>query len=254
MLTGPLPQDPSAYESLERRRLKFTELGNTLELYAPRVQPDSRSAVLAQAAEAYRDAGDETDELRVTRPLVLAQDAGLRDRFLDLLLRHDRAALIALAGTPDQSLADAAANYAVAHGTEAQALGAVAARSRNLQPVWRPAMASLVETNFASATIAANTSNFTQSLASDAIIANRLAARADPAKQLTGELWFYYASRFGIFLATVPKAAPLPDAEDFLPAESRTRALRAGGVSASGAQLRGRREPRGFDHRVSPRA
>ena len=207
---------------MERRRLDFGTLAQTLEAFATRIPASGRSGVLSEAAQAYRDAGDETNEIRVTRPLVLAQDAGLRERLFDLLLRHDRASLVALAGSRDDALADAAANYVLAHATQAQALAAVAARSRGLPAVWRPATASLVLTNFVSATSSpapAMVANFTQSLNSDATIAARLARPANTANQLTGDLWFYYAKRFGTFLATVPKAQALPDSEDFLSAE-----------------------------------
>jgi tetratricopeptide (TPR) repeat protein len=130
--------------------------------------------------------------------------------------------LIALAASEDGSLADAAANYAVAHMTQAQALAAVSARSRGLEPVWRPAISSLVLTNFASSTTAptaANLASFTQPLNTNASIAARLAKPANTSTQLTGDNWFYYAKRFGIFLATVLHAPALPDASDFLDAE-----------------------------------
>ena len=216
------PPDDSAYVLLERRRLAFGELAQTLEAFAARVAPSARTAILQQTAQAYRDAGDETNELRVTRPLVLAQDAGLRDRFLDLLLRHDRAALAALAGSKDETLADAAANYAVAHATQTQALSAIGARARTLPAVWGPATGSLVATNFASASSTSASAMlpfFAQSLRYDDTIATRLAHHADANQQLTGDVWFYNASRFGLFLATVPKAATMPAADDFLSAE-----------------------------------
>jgi tetratricopeptide (TPR) repeat protein len=222
MVNIPDQDNLSAYAMLERRRLAFAELAQTDEAYAARLRPEMRAGPLADAAQAWRDAGDETNEMRVTRPLVLAQNTALRDRYFDLLLRHDRAALIALAANKDTSLADAAANYAAAHATQAQALSAIAQRGRGLEAVWRPAMASLVLTNFASpgtTTAVATSVNFTQSLNSDATIGARIGTHADPSKQLTGDLWFYYAGRFGVFLNTVPKAASLADAEDYLPAE-----------------------------------
>jgi tetratricopeptide (TPR) repeat protein len=214
--------DSSAYEALERRRLDFAALAQTLEAYAARVPATARPAILDQAAQAYREAGDEKNELRLTRPLVLAQQNGLRDRLFDLLLRLDRPGLIALAASRDDALADAAANYAVAHMTQAQALAAIDARSRGLDPVWRPAVSSLVLTNFATSTVAPTASNlasFTQPLNTDASIAARLAKPANTSTQLTGDNWFHYAKRFGIFLATVPHAPALPDAADYLDAE-----------------------------------
>ena len=222
LLNAALPQDPNPYQNLERRRLKFTELANTLEVYASRVLPVGRNGVLRTAAEAYRDAGDETNEIRLTRPLVLARDTSLLDRYLDLLLRRDRATLVALAGNSNDAIADAAANYAVAHATQTQALTAISNRARKLPAVWAPATASLVVTNFASpttSTASASLPYFAQSLRYDDTIAARLTKPFNPDRELTGDYWFSYASRFGVFLATVPKATALPDSEDFLAAE-----------------------------------
>ncbi len=208
------------YSALERRRLAFADLAQTLEAYAPLVPPAQAAAIREQAAKAYRDAGDTADEMRVERALILRTNNDLRDRYFDLLLRHDRAALTALAGNKNNSLADAAVNYTVAHATEAQALTAVARRGQALPAVWRPASASLVETYFATpTTIPTSLDDFTQPLAANVTIGARIGVPANPARQLTGDTYFYYANRFGIFLATVSKASSLPDAEDFLPAE-----------------------------------
>lgn len=224
LLNAALPQDASAYEALERRRLKQSELGNTLEIFATRLTSSEREAVIANAAQAYRDAGDEINEMRMTRPLALSpgRDTSFQDRYLDLLLRHDRAALVALAANSDDTLADAAANYAVAHATQAQALAAIGNRARKLPSVWGPATASLVLTSFATPTTTAAVTTlpyFTQSLRFDDTIGTRLARPFNPSRELTGDFWFFYASRFGIFLATVPKAPVLPESEDFLRAE-----------------------------------
>ncbi len=227
ILTGSLrdaPAQAAAYTTLQQSRLAYPELAQTLEAYAARLRgPRNPSvAVLEQAAQAWRDAGDETNELRLRRSLALRTDTIQRDRYFDLLLRRDRPALAALAGN-NGSLGDDGVNYILAHMDQGAALAAVAARGRSLPPIWRPASASLVLTYFASAKSPGAPADFAQSLAFDASIADRLATHADPARQLTGDLWFYYASRFGIYLDTVPRTAPppapLPDPEDFLPAE-----------------------------------
>jgi len=209
------------YVSLEQSRLQYPSLARALEAYAGRLSVERRRPVLTQAAQAYRDAGDTANEVRLTRTLVIDGESQLRDRYFALLLRRDPAALTALTASSDFSLADAALNYSVEHGSEAQALAAVASRGKSLDPVWRPASASLVETYFASKTASSvNLADFNQSLAAESTIADRLASPAVPSRQLTGDAFFYYASRYGIFLTTVRGAAqPLPAAEDFLPAE-----------------------------------
>jgi tetratricopeptide (TPR) repeat protein len=208
------------YTRLQQRRLDFTALGNALEAYALLLRNDEKTPIREQAARAYRDGGDLADETRLDRSLTLADNTDLRDRYFDLLLKHDRSALIALAGNHNTTLADAALNYTLAHATQQQALAAVARRAQTLPPVWRPASASLVETWFASPkSNAAVATDFTQALASNQTIADRLATLADPKRQLTGDTFFYYASRFGIYLATLPASEANPPAEDFLPAE-----------------------------------
>ena len=220
LLTGSLPAaNVEAYTKLERQRLQFSELAQTLEKYAARLKPDARKAPLGTAAGAYRDAGDLTGEARVSRELVAAGDTGVQDRYLDLLLHHDPAALLSLAAGKEKTLAEAAVNFAIAHGNETQALAAVRARGAALPAVWRPAVASLVQTYFSSGeTRAADIADFTGPLAASATVAERVAARPDPANHIAGDEYFFYSSRFGIFLATVPKASGLPDSEDFLPA------------------------------------
>jgi cellulose synthase operon protein C len=209
------------YVSLQQRRLQFSSLAHDLEAYAARLLAARSNSVLTQAAQAFRDAGDTANETRLTRTLVLDGDSQFRSRYFDLLLRNDPAALTALASSSDISLADAALNYTVARGSEAQALAAVASRGHALNPVWRPASASLVQTYFAGpASGPANLADFNQALAANSTIAARLAAAADPSRQLTGDNFFYYASRYGIFLSTVHDSAQtVPNAEDFLPAE-----------------------------------
>ena len=208
------------FAGLERSRLQNAELAQALELYAARLRtPAARTAALKQAAQAWHDSGDEAAELRLDRTLATRDDAAERDRFFDLLLRHDPAALAALAASSHESLADSAANYAVTHADQATALAAVTYRARALPAVWLPATASLVRTYFADARTPANTADFARVLNADATIAERLAKPADLAQQLAGHNWFYYGSRYGIYLATVTRGGQTPDPEDFLPAE-----------------------------------
>jgi hypothetical protein len=222
LLSGGLANsEAGSYATLEQHRLQFSELAHTLETYAARLLPQRRDPVLMQAAQAFRDAGDTANEVRLARSLVLRNNTQLRVRYFDLLLRRDPTALTELAANRNVQLADAALNFTVAHASEAEAQAAVANRGQSLNPIWRPASASLVQTYFAGPLSSpVHLADFNQALAANSSIADRLAAAADPKRQLTGDTFFYYASRFGIFLATVVDSAQaLPDAEGFLPAE-----------------------------------
>ena len=212
-------EDVSTFVSLEQHRLAFAELAQTLEAYAVHADEGDRPSLRTQAAQAWHDAGDAANELRLQRSLVLADDSANRDRFLDLLLRRDPQALTALASNTDTSLAEAAANYAIEHGSEAQALAAVDAHAKSLPAVWRPASRALVGLYFAGPDSSQDTTfaGFQAALVPNATVAQRLATKPDPSRQLTGDNWFFYASRFGIFV-TLAKLAQV-DAEDFLPAQ-----------------------------------
>jgi hypothetical protein len=227
LVNAPDASTLAAYTTLERQRLQFAELGHTLEAYAQHVKPEERAGIRRTAAESYRDAGDAADELRLTRSLALAGDPTLRDRFFDLLLRHNPAALSALVSGSDATLADAAINYTLAHGDEAQTLGAVDARAQALPPVWRPASLALTGVYFAgspsaAAHVAPTLTAFEDALGNERTIAERIAQPANPTHQLVGAVWFPYAASYGIFLQRVQAAASTtnaPLAEDFLPAE-----------------------------------
>ncbi len=221
LLTGALNAQGNnlfAYTSLQQSRLAYRELAQTLEAYAARLQPKLRSSILQQAAEAYRDAGDDTEELRVTRPLALANDAGVRDRFLYLLLHNDRAALTALAAIGNDTLADAAVNYTVAHADQQTALAAAAQRARALPAVWRPATVAMLRTYFADGATPPVIDEFVQALDPEATIAMRVARPVNRDRRLSGDLWFYYAARFGEYLATSAGTSSGLASEDFLPA------------------------------------
>jgi cytochrome c-type biogenesis protein CcmH/NrfG len=213
--------DVQSYVALQSHRLQFDDLGSTLEAYSLRLRPKLRLPVQTQAAQAYRDAGDIANETRLDRSLVLGNVTQLRERLFYLLLHHSTDALLATAANKDAGLADAALNYIVAHGTEAQALAAVTRRGQSLEPIWTPASASLVHTYFAGpSTSPAALNDFNNALGIETTIAARLASPADPKQQLTGDLFFYYASRFGIYLATASGGnGPHRDAEDLLSAE-----------------------------------
>src|SRR5258708_31712553 len=75
-----------AYVQLERSRMEFAELAQTMEACAPLLKPALRRTARVAEVQAYRDAGDEAAELRVLRRIGLEQgnDANLRERSLQL--------------------------------------------------------------------------------------------------------------------------------------------------------------------------
>jgi Flp pilus assembly protein TadD len=196
---------------LQTSRLRFAELAAELERFADsgaRVASDAR----VSSAEAYRKAGDPTGELRVSAKIrVTSLPEPLLRRYFELLLERDPQRLVALAGAGDARIRDAAANFAVGHGTFDQAMAAVRARGQGLPPVWTHAYSALVGFHFARFD-ASTTAAFTTALGAGTV-AERLKP-VDRTLQLAGDTWFGYGSRFGEYLTF----AKQPGAADYLPA------------------------------------
>ncbi len=204
------------YSALERARLLFTELGQTFETLLRRLPASSpaRPDAVQQADEAYRASGDFRAEIRVLRPENRKNGDILRDRYLDLLLHHDPAALVAFAGAANESLADQAANVALAGGSPSVALAAIKARGQALAPVWGSSYSALAGL-YLRDTGAGTGAAFEQALRLEATVGDRVGARPDLNGQLTGATWFYDAARYGQWRTLTPSA----DAEEVLAAD-----------------------------------
>jgi hypothetical protein len=92
------------------------------------------------------------------------------------------------------------------------ALRVVAARGRNLPPVWTRAYSGLVGLHFGRQ--ATEVDGAFQAALGTGTIGERLAAPLDRDQQLAGDIWFYYGSRYGEYLSLSDTAA----AENYLPA------------------------------------
>jgi Tfp pilus assembly protein PilF len=211
----------SKLEDLQLRRLKLKELGQQLEHIAEVRLPGQRyngTGYLSKAEEIYRLAGSEEDEFRV---LTIARPSKeQQERYYELLLARDPQRLLQYANN-SKTLADDKANFVVAHADGKLALAAVEARSALEPPVWRPAYTALVGLYFSNPSPQIQNA-FTAALG-DATIGERLTKPANRKQTLAGDVWFYYASRYGEYLGTVKKT----DAEDFLPAELEHTPTRA---------------------------
>jgi predicted Zn-dependent protease len=203
----------SRFVELQRQRAKFAELGPQLETFAPRIRPQQRSTVLLAAAEAYRSAGDSDNELRVlsTLPPNYLGDE-VQKRFFALLLVNNPQRLVqeACAWTP---FGQKAADFAIANGSADLAHQVVAQRSRPRPPVWGKSYTALVGLYFAEPGPSINAA-FLDALG-EQTIGNRIGKPVSRDNQLAGDIWYYYGSRYGEYLADMKQGAP----EDFLPAE-----------------------------------
>jgi tetratricopeptide (TPR) repeat protein len=199
---------------LQRRRGRFAELGPQMEQFAAVVMSIQRAGPLIAAADAYRSAGDEANELRVLSSLFSMNDLDTtrQERFFQLLLARQPQELVRIASMWPAASGEAAANYAVAHGSAALSHTVVERRGKARPPVWGKAYNALVGLYFSEPTPEIDKA-FLATLG-DAPIGVRLAKPVDRAQQLAGNTWFYYGSRYGEYLGTEKLGNP----EDFLPA------------------------------------
>ncbi len=200
------------FVEVQRRRLKFAELGGQLEQFAPRIEPQQRYAVWVAAQQAYQSAGNPEGELRAFAAMPFG--TGGRDQqtrlFQLLLTRHPDKMLQSASNwnSPGQDAAD----FLVANADAAQAHALVSSRGRTRTPVWAKSYNALIGLYFAERTPEVN-SAFLSALGDDSI-AGRLAKPVDRAQQLAGNIWFYYGSRYGEYADASKQGNP----EDFIPA------------------------------------
>jgi len=198
---------------LQRRRGRFAELGPQLEQYAGAVPSRVRYAPLLEAADAYRAAGDQQNELRLLTSISAYNlDDSHLQRFFQLLLEQRPQDLVAIAATWSHPAGEKAASYMVANGGAIWARAAVLARGRTRPAVWTKSYVALTGLYYAEPT--ADVNNAFLGALGDETIADRLAKPVDRAQQLAGNTWFYYGSRYGEYLGTTKLGNP----EDFLPA------------------------------------
>jgi len=198
---------------LQRHRGRFAELGGQMEQFAAAIPWNGRVYPLLAAADAYRSAGDDQNELRVLSVAfsVDSFDPNRQERFFHLLLEKQPEELVRIASAWNTT-GERAADYAVLHGSPALSHAVVQARGRDRAPVWNKSYNALVGLYFAETTPEVNNS-FLAALGDDPI-ALRLAKPVDRDQRLAGNTWFYYGSRYGEYLGT----AKFGRAEDFLPA------------------------------------
>jgi Flp pilus assembly protein TadD len=201
---------------LERRRVQLEGAGAKIETLAASTEPRYRQPILRSAAEVYRTLGDANAELRIMDQLAVSGGVDL-PRYYELLLAARPQSLVARTTGPAnarKTLADSAAQYLVANGKPDRAFAGVASRSAGLPPVWKKAYTGLTGLYLREYTPQVR-EGFAGVLGGDATIGERIAHPADRNEQLAGELWFYYASRFGEYLDEENDA----QAESYLEAE-----------------------------------
>jgi Flp pilus assembly protein TadD len=201
-----LSADVTKYQrliDLETRCMRFVELARFLEDYV-KTHPssDARDRLIGATAEAWHASGDVQNERR-----FLADYGGNFSRYLELLAKFDPARLVTLA-----KLQRSAVEQAIATGPASLAYQAVAAHGQSHPPVWTKAYTALV--GLYDLDRDARVDAAFRGALDSATIGQRLAKPADRDRELAGDVWFYYGSRYGEYLAGTHQGDP----EDYLPA------------------------------------
>lgn len=194
------------YISRQSQRGLYESLSRELETNANTLQ---------QAATAARSEGDTAAEIRIyDRMRQLGQLSGQsQERYLALLVANDPARLTSLASSGSDALRNGAAQAAIAGANEPAAMGVLRARATGLPPVWQSALSALTGVYFDDKSPSVNQA-FLAAL-HPGTIGERLAVRPDPNQALVGAVWYYYAARYGEYLARLDDRA----AADYLPAQ-----------------------------------
>lgn len=202
---------------LQRRRVQLDGVGAKIEALAASTDAKHRQPILRSAAEVYRTQGDTAAELRVMDQLAVSGGVDL-PRYYQLLLTARPQTLIARAaaskGDARKNSADSAAQYLVANAQPDQVFAGISARSTGLPLVWKKAYTGLAGLYLREHTPRVR-AGFADTLGNDATIGERIGHPVDRNQQMAGEIWFYYASRFGEYL----DADNDPLSESYLEAE-----------------------------------
>ena len=202
------------FVDLQRRRGRFAELGSQMEQLAKASSATQRMSPLSAGADAYRSAGDESGELRVLATMFAMHglDSTRQPRLFQLLLARQPQELLRIGSDWRNSSGESAANYVLAHGSAQLAHAVVQARGQARPVVWNKVYDALVGLYFSEANPSVQHA-FISALGDDTIGA-RLSQPADRTRQLAGNIWFYYGSRYGEYLGKTKLGVP----EEFLPA------------------------------------
>ena len=200
--------------ALQERRGRFTEFASQMEQLAAAVKPQYRDTPLLSAAQAYRSAGNEQDELRIlTSVSVNYLTQPDLQRYFQLLLKRQPQDLVRLANGWGNPVALKAADYLLANGDTALVHAMLEARGSSQAPVWTKAYTGLSGLYLAEKSPDIN--NAFLGTLGDQTIAERLAKPVDRSQQLAGKTWFYYGTSYGEYLGLTKQGNP----EDYLPSQ-----------------------------------
>lgn len=183
--------------SLQSRRQQFTELGRQIEAFH-RVSPnnDEKTGLLHRARAAYFSGGDDAGELRMLNTLQAAGALGEEQLERLLALNSRRApATVSPRQAQDSAFMDALANHAIRTGKAPIVAQAI---SNRRSPLWQNAARAISGLHLGENTPAVRKA-FMDALGPERI-GDKLALAGNRDVTLAGDVWFYYAGRYGAWL------------------------------------------------------
>ena len=195
---------------LQTDRMQLDGVGEKMEQLAEGVSPRNRASIWALAANFYRSTGDRAGELRMLEKIasVSSWGAGDSSRYYELLLSARPQTLLSHAQRNDVT------QYVIQNGTGDQAFAAIDTRSGRMPAVWKSAYTGLTGLYLRDHRPAVRHS-FDDALAPDRTIGDRIDHPTDRDRELAGDQWFYYSSRYGEYLDELKDSS----AESFLEAQ-----------------------------------
>jgi len=186
---------------LQRQRVQLDGVGAKLEALAVK-RPRNRRSILQSAAGIYRTLGDDANELRILDTLAASGWVNDTPRYYQLVLATRSQELLRRAAGnmgAQRDSRDNVAQFLVANAKPELVLSGITARSSGMAPVWKKAYTGLTGLYLRVHSQQVH-EGFDGALGGEQTIGERIAHPADRDKQLAGETWFYYGSRYGEYL------------------------------------------------------
>ncbi len=202
-------------QQLQTSRLEYEPLGRELETLARSAREETRREPLLQAAvEAYSKAGDNAAQLRIASFLRGNNRVMAPARYAQLFVHMpgDFAARFSELAKQNPSYADAVVQYLLSNGPEHERAGGAPGTGANLPAPWTQSYSALAGLYLLSSEPWVGAS-FDSILGPHTVGAELAQLGAQEKAVLRGELWFYYAARYGDYLNYREQ-----DGNDLLPA------------------------------------
>jgi hypothetical protein len=191
-------------ELLQTSRLLDADLAHQLEAIAPTVPTNQKEPVNAAILAAYTRAGDVRSEMRLSQArLEAGSELPDANRYAQQLMEShaDVSALIHRLSTTNTKGANQVTQELLAVLPEDQAMAAVESRGANLSGLWTHAYSALTGLYFLSAKAAPQ---FDATLGPRTVGAQLSSPKQDV---LRGDVWYYYAARYGDYLTAEKNSA-----------------------------------------------